>query len=139
MIRFVLAMLVARLIISCAVDETDTSGTLTFNPDQDIEIPEWLSVKDVDHNKDGTINILDLVAVARFHGQEVPDGNKNATINTIELGTKQVGELFRTTGAESVQRLEAHNSNGKVEGALARWQTAEGADIFSVRGTTQLF
>ena len=64
MIRFVLAMLIAKFIISCAVDETETSGTLTFNPDQDIEIPEWLSVKDVDHNKDGIINIIK--GLARF-------------------------------------------------------------------------
>ena len=56
-----------------------------------------------------------------------------------ELGTQKIGNLFGITGAENVQRLEAHNSTGKVEGALARWQTEAGADIFAVTGTDLLF
>lgn len=56
-----------------------------------------------------------------------------------ELGTQQVGELFGITGADSVQRLEAHNSEGKVEDALGRWQTEVGDDIFAVNGMDNLF
>ena len=61
------------------------------------------------------------------------------TLMVAELGTQQVGVLFGITDADSVQRLEAHNSEGKVEGALARWQTEAGDDIFAVDGTDELF
>ncbi len=61
------------------------------------------------------------------------------TAMVLELGAKRVGELFSVIGAEGVRRLEAHNSAGKVEGALARWQTRVGADIFAVGGTDELF
>ena len=61
------------------------------------------------------------------------------TLMVTELGTQHVGVLFSIAGAGSVQRLEAHNRTGKVEGALARWQTAAGAGIFAVAGTDKLF
>ena len=60
-------------------------------------------------------------------------------VMVAELGTQHVGGLFGITGADSVQRLEAHNRAGKVEGALARWQTEAGDDIFVVAGTDALF
>ena len=138
MIRFVLAMLVAGFIVSCAVDEAETSGTLV-DPNQEVDLPEQLSVENVDHNRDGIIDNKDLSLVANFWGQEVPDNDEAETMNTIELGTKLVGVLFRILRAESVRRLEAHNSNGKVDGALARWQTHTGADIFAVKRADGLF
>jgi len=61
------------------------------------------------------------------------------TLMVAELGTQHVGVLFDIAGAGSVQRLEAHNRDGKVEGALARWQTSVGARIFAVEGTDELF
>lgn len=61
------------------------------------------------------------------------------TVMVAELGTQHVGVLFDIAGAGSVQRLEAHNRDGKVEGALARWQTSVGARIFAVKGTDELF
>lgn len=61
------------------------------------------------------------------------------TLMVAELGTQHVGVLFDIAGAKNVQRLEAHNRAGKVEAALARWQTAAGARIFAVEGTDKLF
>lgn len=136
--RLCLGMMVAGFIVGCDMKEPDTSGVLV-DPDYDVEIPDWLSIQDVDHNGDGTINVLDLVLVAKFFGQDVPEDNEDTTIDTIELRKKYVGVLFSIAGARSVHRLEAHNSDGKVEGALARWQTSIGADIFAVEGSDGLF
>ena len=61
------------------------------------------------------------------------------TLMVTELGTQHVGVLFDITGALNVRRLEAHNRDGKVEGALARWRTSVGARIFAVEGTDGLF
>ena len=47
------------------------------------EAPEGVTIQDVDHVKDGVIDIHDLVAVAYFHGQEVPDREEvGATTDT---------------------------------------------------------
>ena len=135
MIKFVLGMLVTGITVGCAMEEPDTSGTLTVDTNRKVNIPEWLSIEDVDHNRDGIINVRDLVLVAHFFGQEVAADKKVATIKTIELGTKKVGELFRIRGEEKLYRLEAHNSDGKVEEALASWQRHTGADIFAVKGS----
>ena len=76
MIRVLFGTLIAVwLVVGCAMEEPDTSGALTVDPDYDIETPEWLSINDVDHSRDGIINIKDLVLVARFFGQEVPDSD----------------------------------------------------------------
>ena len=67
------------------------------------------------------------------------DQPSTPTLMVAELGTQKVGTLFGIEGTENVQRLEAHNSDGKVEGALGRWQSTAGTDIFAVLGTDQLF
>ena len=74
--------------------------------------------------------------------QQLVDGTVSIptpSVTVAELGTQKIGTVFSITGAENVQHLEAHNSEGKVEDALARWQTEAGADIFAVEGTDNLF
>ena len=70
--KLLFRMMVAGLIVSCATEEPDTSGTLSLDPNYG-EAPEGVSVSDVDITKDGVIDIHDLVAVAYFYEQEVPD------------------------------------------------------------------
>ena len=71
-IKLLNGTLVALLVVGCAIEEPDTSGTLSLDPNYG-EAPEGVSVQDVDIVKDGVIDIHDLVAVAYFYEQEVPD------------------------------------------------------------------
>ena len=55
MIRVLFGTLVAVwVVVGCAMEEPDTGGVLV-DPNYDVDIPEWLSIQDVDHNRDGTI------------------------------------------------------------------------------------
>ena len=84
---------------------------------------------------------LEVLTAAAW--QQLVDGTviepPTPSVMVAELGTQKMGEVFSITGADNVQRLEAHNSEGKVEKALARWQTVVGADIFAIEGTDNLF
>lgn len=79
---------------------------------------------------------LEVLTAAEW--QQLVDGTTSPPTPEV-MGTQKVGAVFSLTGAENVHRLEAHNSAGKVEGALARWQTELGADIYAVEGTADLF
>ena len=68
-----------------------------------------------------------------------PAPPEEPSLMVAELGTQKIGTLFGIKGIDNVQRLEAHNSEGKVERALARWQTEAGADVFDVQSTDDLF
>ena len=72
MIRVLFKVLVVGLVVSCAMEEPDTSGALSLDPNYG-EPPEGISIQDVDIIKDGFIDMKDLVAVAHFYQQEVPD------------------------------------------------------------------
>ena len=87
MIRLLLGTLIIRLVNSCAIEDPDASGVLV-DPNSDTEVPEGLTARDFDFNKDGVIDILDLVIVSKFLGQEVVDDSPdtvNATYNLPEL------------------------------------------------------
>ena len=71
MIRVLLGITVAGLVVGCAPEEPQTAGVLSVNPNKG-KAPEGVSIQDVDHNKDGVIDLNDLTAVAYFYGQEVP-------------------------------------------------------------------
>ena len=64
------------------------------------------------------------------------DGNQ-----WLNLGNMPVGKVFKinTSNNANVRRLEAHNSNGVVSKALARWKTTAGKDIFAVDALNNLF
>ena len=66
-----LAVITAVGLISCALEDPETAGALSVNPNSG-KAPEGVSIQDVDHNKDGVIDLKDLAAVAYYHGQEVP-------------------------------------------------------------------
>ena len=75
MIKLLNGMLVALLVIGCAMEEPDTSGALTVNPSTSVEVPDGMTAKDVDLYADGTIDIKDLVIVSKFFGQDVPEAD----------------------------------------------------------------
>ena len=76
MIRILFKVLVVGLVVSCAMEETDTSGALTVDSSSEIDVPDWLTAAYLDLNKDGTIDILDLVIHSKFFGQEVSNRNQ---------------------------------------------------------------
>ena len=63
---------------------TDIEHTI---PDLDSEI--YLKADEMsnstDVNNDGTVNILDLVAVANAFGKDAPDVNGDGTVNVLDL------------------------------------------------------
>jgi len=69
----VLGILVAGLVSGCDTEEATPAGVLSVDSTSDTEVPEGLTARDVDHNKDGIINIQDLVIVSKFMGQKVAD------------------------------------------------------------------
>ena len=87
MIRLLLGITVVGLVVSCAPEEPQTTGVLSVNPNRG-EAPEGVSIQDVDHNKDGVIDLEDLAAVAYFHGQQVPslDAIQEAGNREIKTG-----------------------------------------------------
>ena len=75
MIRVLFGTLIAVwLVAGCAMEEPDSSGALSLDPNYG-EPPEGVSIQDVDIIKDGFIDMKDLVAVAHFYQQEVPDSD----------------------------------------------------------------
>ena len=69
--RHVWWILVAGLVVGC--DMEDPAGSLSVETNSGVARPDWLSIQDVDHNRDKIINVKDLVLVASFFGQEVPE------------------------------------------------------------------
>ena len=69
--KLLLVAMVVGLVVGCALEGPDSSGSLSVDPDSDEEVPDWVTIADVDHNRDGIINIKDLVIVSKFFGQEV--------------------------------------------------------------------
>ena len=72
MLKILLVALLVGLVSSCAMEDPDTSGVLV-DPNSDTEVPDWLTASYLDLNKDGTIDILDLVIHSKFFGQEVTE------------------------------------------------------------------
>ena len=68
MIRSLIGILLAGLVVGCAIEEQQSSGALTVDPNSDTVVPEGLTARDVDLNNDGTVNILDLVIVSKLFG-----------------------------------------------------------------------
>ena len=66
-------MLVAGLVVGCAIEEPESSGMLSVDSSSDVEVPEGLTAASLDLNKDGIINIQDLVIMSKFFGQEVAE------------------------------------------------------------------
>ena len=83
MIRVLFKVLVVGLVVSCAMEEPDTSGALSLDPNYG-EPPEGISIQDVDIIKDGFIDMKDLVAVAHFYQQEVPDNVAKTSDTTLD-------------------------------------------------------
>ena len=55
------------------------------NLDGDIYLKVSEAVNPADLNGDGTVNILDLVAVANAFGRDTPDLNGDGTVNILDL------------------------------------------------------
>ena len=75
MIRIVFGMLVIGLATTACAPEIaeEPSSSVLVDTDSEATIPEGVTVHDVDHNSDGTINMDDLVIVGKFFGQDVPE------------------------------------------------------------------
>ena len=71
--KLLLGILLAGLAVGCAMEDQESSGVLTVDPNSDIVVPEGLSAEDVDLNNDRVIDIRDLVIASRFFGQELDE------------------------------------------------------------------
>ena len=124
MLKILFGMLIAGLVTSCDMEDPDTSGVLV-DPNSDTEVPDWVSIADVDHNRDGVIDILDLVIVSKFFGQEVHNGGQTASIGNDEyiytvlrFGKNSKGDWTSYYGTQSIQlalRLRVTNIGDVVE------------------------
>ena len=86
MIGSMIGILLAGLVVGCAIEEQQSSGALTVNPNSnDVEIPEGLTAASLDLNKDGIINIQDLVIMSKFFGQEVVDETSDTESSGVKL------------------------------------------------------
>ena len=63
--KLLLGTLLAGLVVGCAIEEQESSGVLV-DQNSDTEIPDWVTAADIDLNKDGIINIQDLVIASKF-------------------------------------------------------------------------
>ena len=132
MVKILLGTLLAGLISNCAPEEPDSSGTLSIDPNYG-KAPEGVTIQDVDHVKDGVIDIKDLAAVAYFHGQKVPDSSVEQTDSKFDflVGDQQTSFTveadkvftvsFKTkdsassrVGRAPIAEIEAQDSNGNV-------------------------
>lgn len=74
MMRSLWVMLVAGLLAGCDMEEPVSDGLFSVRPNSDeVEVPDGVTVRDVDLNRDKIIDVRDLVIVSKFMGQEVPD------------------------------------------------------------------
>lgn len=85
-LKLLLGALFTWRVVGCAMEEPDTSGALAVDPNSEIEVPEGLTAKDVDHNNDGVVNILDLVIVSKLFGEvDIVDKSPNDTDDYTKL------------------------------------------------------
>ena len=70
MLKLLLGTLLVGLVSSCAMEKQESSGVLV-DQNSDVEVPEGLTAWDIDLNKDGVVNIQDLVIASKFIGQDV--------------------------------------------------------------------
>lgn len=136
MLRLLFGILLGGLVVSCAMEESEPSGTLSIDPNYG-EAPKGVTIQDVDHVKDGVIDIKDLSAVAYFHGQKVPDSSSDSSVEQTDskfdflVGDQQTSFTvevdkvftvsFKTKGSTSsrvgrapIAEIEAQDSNGNV-------------------------
>lgn len=106
MLKIISGTLITGLAISCAVgtEEPNTSGVLV-DSSREIEVPEGLTAKDFDHNKDGTVDILDLVIASKFIGQDVIEADAIAEAS---------GDTDESDPCREIRKAEPY-SNPKVE------------------------
>ena len=70
MLKLLFGMLV-WVVVSCAPEVAEEpSSSVLVNTNSGATIPEGVTVHDVDHNSDGTIDMDDLVIVGKFFGDE---------------------------------------------------------------------
>lgn len=72
MFRLLISLVTVGAVAGCNMENTEPSGVLV-DPSSDQEVPEGVTVADVDHNDDGIIDIKDLAIVSKFFGQEVTE------------------------------------------------------------------
>ena len=65
--------------------ESGLQDTVHSVPDLDGEIYLKSTINKYDVNKDGTVNILDLVRVANGFGTDLPDVNGDGVVNILDL------------------------------------------------------
>ena len=82
--KLLLGTLLAGLAVSCAVgtEEPDTAGVLV-DSSQEVEVPDWVTAAYLDLNKDGTVDILDLVIASKFMGQDVTKATEADAIAVV--------------------------------------------------------
>ena len=68
--KLLLGTLLAGLVVGCAMEDQESSGVLV-DSSQEVEVPDWVTAAYLDLNKDGTVDILDLVIHSKFFGQDV--------------------------------------------------------------------
>ena len=84
MLKLLFGMLLAGLMSNCAMEEPESSGALTVDSSSEIDVPDWLTAAYLDLNKDGTIDILDLVIHSKFFGQEVSNRDQTVSVGNDE-------------------------------------------------------
>ena len=91
MLKLLFGTLLAGLVSSCAMEDPDASGVLV-DPNADTEVPDWITRAYLDLNKDGTVDILDLVIHSKFFGdveteevvaESCPAGTYRKRINKV--------------------------------------------------------
>ena len=87
MLKLLLGTLLVGLVIGCAMEEQESSGVLV-DSSQEVEVPDWVTAAYLDLNKDGTVDLLDLVIHSKFFGQDVSEADtvtNNYLYAVIEL------------------------------------------------------
>ena len=120
MIRLFLGtLLVTGFMAGCAPEVAEEpSSSVLVDTRSGVTIPEGLTVHDVDHNSDGTIDMDDLVIVGKFFGQNVPETGDLAMASDANNADKYIYALmelsqFDTLEYEVKRYLERQYDQGK--------------------------
>ena len=91
--KVLLGTLLAGLVVGCAVEEPESSGALSVDPNSnEVEVPDWVTAAYLDLNKDGTIDIKDLVIMSKFFGQDVAEADAVAEASDADDPCIEIGK-----------------------------------------------
>ena len=127
MIKILLGTLMVGLVVGCAPEVAEEpSSSILVNPSSGVTIPEGLTVHDVDHNSDGTIDMDDLVIVGKFFGQNVPETGDLAMASDADNTDGYVYALMELPQFDTLESylhvyLEKEYIQGKDEDYPEHW------------------